>query len=126
MSAGAFTISRYQATYDAAAIHPIRCQPESIAAAIGTTTNAAPTGAVTNPIQARVSGGRRSIGLVARTVTLRAAAVAADVPDGYLPNGITRIPALTPTFYAAAVKGAVVTYLGKNFTVISRSSELPE
>ena len=126
MSAGAFVTSKYSATYDTSAIHPIRVQPETIAATIGVITNAAPTGEVNNPIQARVSGGRRSIGLVARSVTLRASSTASDVPDGYALGGITRIPALTTAFYDAAIKGVAVTYLTKPFKVVSRSSELPE
>lgn len=125
MSAGAFVISKYGATYDSAAIHPIRIQPETLQATIATASNIPPSGDVNNPIQARVSAGRRSIGLVARTVTLRASTVPTDVPDGYALGGITRIPALTTSWYNSAVKGVTVTYLGKPFTVISRSSELP-
>lgn len=121
MSAGAFLVTKYQATYAAANIHPIKVQPETVAATIGGTPNAAPTGAVTNPISARVSGGKRTRGLVPRVVVLRAPA--ANPPAGYLANGITRIPALTPAFSAVAIAGAACTYLGVAFTVIS---SLPE
>lgn len=122
MSAGAYTIAKYQASYGAGGeIHPIRVQPETIAAAIGSVTNAEPAGAQTNPIQARVSGGRRQIGLQARFVVLRAPS--GSEPDGYLPNGLTRIPALTETFYNAATKGVDVTYLGTTYTVVSRGRE---
>lgn len=121
MSAGAFTISRYAASYDTE-IHPIRVQPETLAAAIGATTNAAPTGSVTNPISAVVSRGRRARGLIPRTVALRAPAT--GQPDGYLPNGITVIPALQESFFNAAIAGVNVTYLGSTFTVAFRSPEL--
>lgn len=122
MSSGAFQATKYQATYSNSAIHPIKVQPETIAASIGGTTNAPPTGAVTNPISARVSGGKRTRGLVPRTVTLRAPATGA--PTGYLPNGITRIPALTPAFSAVAIYGASCTYLGATFVVVSALPEV--
>lgn len=123
MSAGAFIISTYQATYLATAIHPIRIQPETLAAQIGATANAAPTGAQTNPISAKVSLGNTELGLKPRTVVLRASNVAAEVPDGYQPGGITRVPALTPAFHALAVKGAVCSYLGQDWTVVSNPPE---
>jgi hypothetical protein len=121
MSAGAYTLSRYIATYDIANIHPIRVQPETIAASIGGTSNAPPAGAANTPISARVSGSKRTLGLVARRVRLRAPL--ASPPAGYLAGGTTTIPALNETFYAAAVKGASVSYLGSTFTVVGRSPE---
>ena len=122
MSAGAFTISRYAASYGGGGeIHPIRVQPETIAASIGGTANNPPAGAVTNPIQARVSGGRRTIGLLARKVNLQAPS--SGQPTGYLPSGSISIPALTQAFYDLAVKGAECTYLGATYTVTGRSSE---
>jgi len=122
MSAGAFVISKYSASYgNADQIHPIRVQPETITASIGGTANSAPTGAVNNPIQARVSGGNRKIGLHARYVTLRFPAT--GQPATYAPGGTTRIPALQEPFYNAAVKGATCTYLSVACTVVSRSRE---
>jgi len=122
MSAGAFVNSSYQASYgDGLSIHPIRVQPETLAASVGGTANAAPAGAINNPIQARSTGGRRSFGLVARFVTLRAPAT--DQPDTYLPLGFTRIPCLTEAFFDACVKGATVTYLGAAYTVSGRGGE---
>ena len=122
MSAGAFTNSRYQASYgDGLAIHPIRVQPETVAASVGGVTNAPPAGAINNPIQCRSTGGRRSFGLVARFVTLRAPAT--NQPDDYLPLGFTRIPCLTEAFFNACTKDATVTYLGASYTVSGRSGE---
>jgi len=122
MSAGAFVNTLYRASYgDGTQVHPIRVQPETLLATIGGVANSAPTTAQTNPIQARVSGSRRSIGLIARAVSLQAPAT--GQPAGYKPLGITRIPALTQAFYDAAVKGAVCTYLNSSFTVVSRSLE---
>ena len=121
MSAGAFIRSRYAST-DTGLIHPIRVQPETIAASIGSTTNAAPTGAVSNNISARVSGGKRTLGLIARRVVLQAPA--SGQPTDYKPSGITTIPALQEAFFNAAVKGASCTYLGVTFTVVSRTQEV--
>lgn len=118
MSAGAFQVSKYET--DAGAIHPIRVQPETLAAAIGATTNAAPTEAVDGEGSASVSGGRRSNGINARLVRLK---FGATPPTGYLPNGVTTIPALTPEFYDAATRGAEATYLGSPATVSGRSPE---
>lgn len=121
MSAGAFVIARYEASY-AANIHPIRVQPETLAAAIGGVDNDSPAGVVNNPISVTSSKGRRSRGLVPRTVTLRAPTD--TPPDGYLPNGLTTIPALTEAFFTAAVAGAEVTYLGTTYTVVGRAPEI--
>jgi len=121
MSAGVFSLVGYTANYDADQIHPIRVQPETIAAAIAGTTNAAPAGAVTNPISAVISLNRGSLGLRPRYVVLQAPLT--GQPDGYAPGGITRIPALQEAFWTAAIKGVTCTYLGVAFTVISREPE---
>lgn len=120
MSGGAFSRSKYDCE-DTGLIHPIRVQPETLAASITGTANAAPSGAVSSNISARVSAGRRTLGLVARSVNL--AAPATGQPDGYQAGGVTRIPALTTAFYNKATKGATCSYLGVDYTVISRTSE---
>lgn len=120
MSAGAFVRSRYECSDDDL-IHPIRVQAETLTATIGGTANSAPTGAISNNISARVSGGKRTLGLVARRVTLQAPAT--GQPTNYLANGITTIPALTEAFYNAATKGTTCTYLNVAYTVVSRTQE---
>lgn len=125
MSSGNFVISKYQATYSATAIHPVRVQPETLLASIAGTVavvNSPPSGAVSNPIVASVRGSKRGNGLVCRRVTMR---VSGTPPTGYLANGVTSIPALTPAFYNAAIKGATMTYLGANWVVTGRSLEVP-
>lgn len=124
MSAGAFNRSLYQATYDPTQIHRIRVQPETEAAAIGAVTNAPPAGPVTNPISAKSSCGKTEIGLCPRMVTIQADADVANVPAGYQPRGITRIPCLTPAFFAAAVTATTLTYLGETWEVVSTSPEV--
>lgn len=118
MSAGAFEISKYET--DSGAIHPIRIQPETAAAAIGGATNAAPAGAVDGLGSASVSRGRRANGINARLVRLR---FTGAPPTGYLANGTVTIPALAPEFYDAAVRGAEATYLGVAAEVTGRSPE---
>jgi hypothetical protein len=123
MSAGVFTITKYAASYgNADQVHPIRVQPETITASIGGTANSAPTAAQNNPIQCRVSGGRRQIGLSARYIVIRFPAT--GQPTGYAPSGTTRIPALQEAFYNAATKGVAITYQGvATCTVVSRGRE---
>lgn len=122
MSSGSFTITKYAASYaDGDQIHPIRVQPETLTAAIGSTTNAAPAGTINNPIQCRVSGGKRQIGLLARYITIQFPAT--GQPTGYQAGGTTRIPALTETFYDAATRGTNITYLSVVCKIVSRSRE---
>lgn len=125
MSAGAFLIRRYAASYGAGdQVHPIRVQPETIAATIDGTANAQASGALTNPISAVVSRGKRGKGLIARAVTLRAPE--SNAPDGYKPGGTTIIPALSTAFYNKAVAGASCTYLGATFTVVGTRPEVAQ
>lgn len=118
MSAGAFSISKYET--NEGSIHPIRVQPETLAATIDSIANAAPAGAVDGEGSASVSKGRRANGINARLVRLR---FTGAVPEGYLANGTVTIPALTPAFYDAATRGAVGSYLGSPVTVSGRSPE---
>lgn len=122
MSAGAFTRSKYSADYGAGtAIHPIRVQPETLLAAIGSVINVAPEGDINNPISAITSKGKRARGLRPRTVTLQFPLV--SPPTGYKAGGFTVIPALTSEFYDVAITGAECIYLGAACQVVSRSAE---
>jgi hypothetical protein len=123
MSSGVFNFTKYAASYATGAIHPIRVQPETVAATIGSVTNAAPTGAVTNPIRAKVTGSKKSLGLVARRINLR---LVGDPPAEYAVGSRTRIPALNTAFYAAAIDGATCSYLGTTWRVTGKVAEVPE
>lgn len=118
MSQGAFLRSRY--TDNQGAIHPVRVQPETVALVIGTNTNTAPTGAITNGITARVSGSRRQIGLLTRTVTF---VFTGTPPTGYLANSPLTLPWLQTTGFSTIARGATGTYLGVAIEVISTSPE---
>lgn len=122
MSAGAFKISKYGASYGGGgAVHPIRIQPETESATIDGTANAAPTGEVGNPISAVVSRGGRALGLNARMVSLRSPAT--GQPTGYAANSVTRIPCLTTAFFDKCVKGSTCSYNGASYTVVGTSAE---
>lgn len=121
MSAGPFQSARYEAEYANNRIHPIRVQPETLAANANGIANESPVAALSNPISAVLSLNRGQLGLRPRFVTLKAPAT--NPPAGYQANGITRIPALTDTFWQACTKDADVDYLGVTFTVVSREPE---
>jgi hypothetical protein len=123
MSAGSFLRSRYQASWDTDQIHPIRVQPETIAMADSgspTTTNSAPTGSITIPISAHVSGGTRSLGLIPRKFSLELTGTA---PTGYVTGSRVSLPILTESFYNAVSVNDEVTYLGTTWQVISKTPE---
>lgn len=118
MSAGVFTISKYEA--DSGDIHPIRVQPETIAANLGT-ANSAPTAAVDNELFARVGGGNRAYGVRARYATVRFTGAA---PEGYAPNTTLKIPVLTEATFDQIVPGqSTGTYLGSAIVVVSKVRE---
>lgn len=120
MSAGGFARTRYAADY-AAQIHPIRIQPETAAATIGGTANAAPTDDITNPISAVVSAGKRDLGLCPRKVNIQFPLT--GQPTGYNPGGTIGIVALQKAWWDLAVPGSTVTYLGVACEVVGRSPE---
>lgn len=122
MSAGAFVLSKYEADYSATTqVHPIRVQPETISASTTTVSNDAPIDDVTNPISAIVSKSNRGLGLKPRTIRIQFPMT--GQPANYQPGGVTTIPALTKAFYASAVKGATITYMTVQCTVVGRSPE---
>ena len=117
MSAGNFTRSRYET--DSGAILPIRVQPETLAANVGS-VNAAPGGAVDGLGSARARGSRRQLGVIARSVTV---AFTGALPDDYAENQTHRIPIMTPAVYNAANPGTTGTYLGVPIVVIGKNPE---
>jgi len=122
MSAGAFSLSRYES--NAGRVYNVKVQPETLAASIGdagvAVTNAAPTDPVSEEPSAIVGGSKRTIGVHTRTVRLR---FTGAVPDGYLVGSTVTIPALRPAFFEAATKGTEGTYLGVGVQVVGRSGE---
>lgn len=120
MSAGPFSISFY--TTDDGNVMPITVQPETLAAAIGAATNAGAAGPATGNFgSVSVGQGKRTNGVNARLVRFRFPS--GSEPDGYAPNSTLVIPALNDAFYAAATRGASITYLGATGQVIGRTGE---
>lgn len=119
MSAGNFVRSRYEA--DSGAVHPIRVQPETLTLTLGGSTNGPADGTVTNGISARVSGGRRQLGLTARKVTIQF--VSGTVPAGYQEGGTISLPWLDPTTFAALGAGATGLYQSAAVELVGKSAE---
>lgn len=126
MSSGAFVKTRYAADYGAGtAIHPIRVQPETIDLIVATQDNDPPAGAITSPISAVVSRGKRARGLRPRLIALRTPTT--SPPAGYLPGGIIIVPALNNAIWTAAStadEDTEVTYL--TLTTFKVAYVLPE
>ena len=123
MSSGVFVKSKYQASYGAGTqIHPIRVQPETIAANFGGDTNAAPSGAINNPISAVISRGARAKGLRPRTISIQLDADSV-APEGYKALAITRIPILTSGVFNDIEEGQGVSYLGGSWKVVGKTDE---
>lgn len=125
MSAGRFSRARYDATYDADAIHPIRVQPETLAfatQAVPPVTNASPAGAVTNPISALASLNKRARGLHPRYVTIQLADGELP-PSGYASGAVAKVVILQESLYNSLTIGQPVTYLSSEWEVVSKSPE---
>lgn len=116
---GPFTRGKYET--NRGLITNIRVQDETVACTINGVANDEPTGDRTGGLpSAKVSGGRREIGINARTVTLILTAAKA----GYTVGKPLTIPALTSDFYDACETGETGTYLGVACEVIGRSDEV--
>lgn len=118
MSAGPFVNSRYKT--NAGGVASCRVQPETLALVIDGNTNVATTDAIDQEASARMSGGKREFGIVARQVSLEWVGAP---PTDYDANSDVRVPCLDTAIYNAAVKGATGTYLTVGVRVIGRSPE---
>lgn len=118
MSSGAFVIAGYST--DNADIVPIRVQPETLAATLGTANASAGATFAAGFPSAQVSKGKRTIGINARTVSIR---LTAEL-EGYKPDSILRVPVMTQARWAALSKGSTVTYQGTAGVVVGKSPEV--
>lgn len=120
MSAGEFEVTRYELeTRNGGSICRIRVQPETLAATFNSVANAAPAGAITLGLYAKVSKGRRGYGIGPRMATIR---WTSTPPSGYS-DDLVRIPVLTPATAAAWLNGTTGTYLGAAAEIESVSGE---
>lgn len=121
MSAGSFSISKYQCdVQNGGYVLSCRVQPETLSASIAGTANSAPSGAINAPGSATISQGKKSAGVNMRSVTL---AWTSEPPTGYAENRTVRIPVLDPVTYAEWTVGATGTYLSRPVQVVGRSPE---
>lgn len=122
MSSGAFTTSLYSSNLTGL-VHPIRIQPETLAVTLGGTANAAATGTAVLP-SAQVSKGKRSIGINARTITIKFAA--GTVPTNYKAESPITLPWLqNNAAFTAAVPGVTaVNYLATAAILVGKSPEV--
>lgn len=120
MSNGAFTNSKYSSN-KTGAIHPIRIQPETLTLVVNGVTNTAPAGEVASPISAQVSQSKRSLGLNARTVTVKFSNVGTS---GYKADSPISLPWLNGVAaFDLFAKGQEVSYQGLTGEVVGTSSE---
>lgn len=120
MSAGRFTKSFYSSN-KTGLIHPIRVQEETLALSVGGVANAAPAGPATSPISAQVSQSKRSLGLNARTVTIKFPTAA---PTGYKVDSPITLPWLGGTGdFDGFASGDSVSYLGATGEVVGTTAE---
>lgn len=118
MSAGNF-LDAFYAT-NGGEICAIRIQPETAALSLGGVANTIPAGPATQLASAQVSRGKRSIGVNARTVTVKFVGAG---PDGYQANGKITIPWLNPGTYEEIPNKATGTYLGAGVILAGKSPE---
>lgn len=119
MSAGGFTTTIYEA--NAGTFHNMRVQPETLAATIGGTANAAAAGPVDSPFFAKVSKASTEYGLAPRFGVIRWDDDSA--PTGYLESGTVAIPIMTRTLFDAASIGDAVAYNGGTGILVGKRAE---
>lgn len=121
MSTGPFLAAFYETNNGR--IAPIRIQPETAALVIDGDTNAIPAGPADIPVSAKVSGGKRGVGLTPRTVTIK---FDADVAGTQIVQGNTiTLPWLQPaTWESFDPQGNLTgTYLSTPIRLVGKSAE---
>lgn len=118
MSAGAFTVANYET--DFGEIGAVRVQPETLAATLAGTANAAPSGTRTRQGRVKVSGSKRAYGIHARYVTF---IWTGTVPSGYAAGG-GKIVVPDPTLFNTIVLDGTGTYLGAAIRIVGKSPEV--
>lgn len=106
MSAGATIPSIYETNQGN--FYKCRIQPETLSLVINTVTNVAGAGPVpAKTPSAKMTGGRREIGVNARLVRFK---FTVAPPPGYKTDGILTLPILTPTVFNGIDRDQVGTY----------------
>lgn len=119
MSQGPFDIRFYEA--DSGEKHVIRIQPETIDdLSIGGAPVPGGIGPATSPFWAKVTRGAREYGLRPRFFNVR---WTGSPPSGYAANETLSIPILNSSAYAGATVGLLVSYLGSEAKIVSKTDE---
>ena len=106
MSAGSTVNSTYETTNNV--FYRCKVQPETLTLVLNGQTNAAGAGSPgTDTPSAKMSGGRRELGVNARLVRMK---FDGALPPGYKMDGILTLPILTPAVFAAIGVGDSGTY----------------
>lgn len=119
MSAGTFTISKYECS-TLGVVMPIKLQPETNVFAAGE-ANSEPTGPITLDLFAHVNGGKSEYGVTPRKVRIKFTDPA-DLPDGYTGDELV-VPVMREAAYDAYVRGTTGTYLGSAIQIVSKIPE---
>lgn len=122
MSAGQTLLTVYESYYDVGGLYPIRIQPESASASIGTVSNSPPSGVANRAARVKVTNSRRGAGLKPRLLYLKIA-LGSDPPPDYKLDSRTYIPALTESFYKLAITTKQIEYLNGLWIVTGGSPE---
>jgi hypothetical protein len=118
MSGGPFENGRYESN-GTGAVHKIRVQPETKALELDGVDNDYPAGAALGKPSAQVGRGKRSIGINARTVSIRLTAPL----SGYKTGSVITLPWFVPSTFDALPDVAVGTYLGTACELVGKSAE---
>lgn len=119
MSSGVFTIAGYET--DNGDIVPIKVQPETLTAVLGTANATAGASFAAGFPSAQTSQSKRALGINARTVSITFAPGAE--PADYKPGTILKIPVTTKARFDALSKGSSVTYLTATGRIAGKSPE---
>lgn len=118
MSAGAFENGKY-ASNGTGGVHKIRVQPETKALTIDGVANAYPAGGVDSKPSAQVGKGKRSIGINARTVSIKLTAAL----TGYKSGSVITLPWFVASTFDDLTVGATGTYLATACELVGTSAE---
>lgn len=118
MSAGSFSVSKYQS--DLGDIHEIKIQPETAEMDIDSVENTAPPSAVNSVFAAEVNRGARAYGLRPRKIRV---AFKASPPAGYRPYTTLTLPILQKSVFDGINNGDTVTYNGGTGEVTKKLAE---
>lgn len=117
MAIGAFLTAKY--VDNAGETRGIRVKTATTTLVLGGETNDQGTGTTITPPRAKVSGGRRTYGVHARTVTVRLTAAGASGAIG----SIIRVPWFKQTAFDGLANDTTGTYNGSACILVGKSPE---